>query len=80
MEFKELVEKILSEDVVAGGAGSAFGAGVQSTATEFSSDSYAPGDSRVPKSLYGGNLLTRTGLKEKNKSKAFKRKSKKKKK
>ena len=51
----------LNEENVAGGAGSAFGSGVQSTATQFSGDNYAPGDARIPKSLYGG-IITRRGL------------------
>ena len=78
MEFKKLVEKVLSEDVVAGGEGSAFGSGVQATASAFSGDTYATGDARTPKSLYGGKLMTRMGMKGKSKSKAPKRKSKKK--
>jgi hypothetical protein len=80
MEFEKLVEKILSEDVVSGGAGSAFGSGVQATSSEFSGDTYAPGDARTPKSLYGGSIITRMGMKRKSKSKAPKRKSKRKKK
>ena len=76
MEFKKLVEKVLLEDMVAGGEGSAFGPGVQATASTFSGDTYATGDSRTPKSLFGGKLMTRMGIK--GKSKAPKRKSKKK--
>ena len=63
MNFKELVESIIQEDVVAGGTGSAFGSGVTATANAFSKDSYAPGDSRVPKSLFGG-VMTRKGLRK----------------
>jgi hypothetical protein len=68
MEFKKLVEQLLQEDVVAGGAGSAFGSGVQATAQQFSKDSYAPGDARLPKSLFGG-VITRKGLKKTKKKK-----------
>jgi len=63
MEFQKLVERVLKEDVVAGGAGSVFGSNVGATATTFSGDTYAPGDTRTPKSLYGG-VLTRGGLKK----------------
>lgn len=60
MEFINLVLTVLAEDNVAGGASSAFGAGVVSTATAQSGDNYAPKDSRVPKSLYG-SVLSRFG-------------------
>ena len=56
-----LIKQVLEEENMAGGAGSAFGPGVQATATQFSGDTYAPGDARVPKSLYGG-IVTRRGL------------------
>ena len=68
MEFQKLVEQVLQEDVVAGGAGSAFGPNVGSTASTFSGDTYAPGDARKPTSLYGG-VLTRKGLRKKNSKK-----------
>lgn len=68
MKFQELVEKLLQEDVVAGGAGSALGANVGATATAFSGDNYAPGDARVPKSLYGG-VVTRYGINKKKRNK-----------
>ena len=49
-----LVESILNENAnVAGGAGSVLGAGVTSTATQFSGDNYAKGDARIPKVLGG---------------------------
>ncbi len=66
MEFHTLVAQIIEETSVAGGAGSVFGSNVGSTSTEFSGDNYASGDSRTPKSLYGG-VLTRNGLKKKKK-------------
>jgi hypothetical protein len=68
MKFQQMVEEIITETTVAGGAGSALGPGVQSTATPFSGDNYAPGDARTPKSLYGG-VMTRKGLKSKKKNK-----------
>jgi len=61
INLEDLIKQVLEEDVVSGGAGSAFGPNVQSTATQFSGDNYAPGDARVPKSLYGG-IITRRGL------------------
>lgn len=74
MEFQKLVEQVLSEDVVAGGEGSAFGPNVTDTASAFSSDSYAPGDARNPYGIYGG-VLTRSGMrKKKRKNKRKKRK------
>jgi hypothetical protein len=66
MDFASLVSQVLNEDVVAGGEGSAFGAGVTNTATAFSGDTYAPGDARVPYSIYGG-IITRAGLRKKRK-------------
>jgi hypothetical protein len=61
MNLEQIVLDILNEENVAGGAASAFGPGVQSTATPFSGDNYAPGDARIPKSIYGG-IVTRRGL------------------
>ena len=71
MEFQKIVEGILNEDVTAGGTGSAFGSNVGATSSPFSGDTYASGDARTPKSLYGG-VVTRQGIR--------KRKTKKKKK
>ena len=61
INLEKLIKQVLEEENIAGGAGSAFGPGVQATATQFSGDTYAPGDARVPKSLYGG-IVTRRGL------------------
>ena len=74
MEFQKLVEKLLSEDVVAGGEGSAFGSSVGSTATAFSGDNYAPGDARSVHGIYGG-VISRSGIR---KRKSKKRKTRKK--
>ena len=41
----------LNETTMAGGVGSAFGSGVTSTATQFSGDTYASGDARMPYSV-----------------------------
>ena len=68
MEFQKIVEQVLQEDVVAGGAGSAFGANVGATATTFSGDNYAPGDARKPTSLFGG-VMTRKGLRKRKSKK-----------
>ncbi len=61
INLEQIILDVLNEENVAGGAASAFGLGVQSTATQFSGDTYAPGDARVPKSLYSG-IVTRRGL------------------
>lgn len=73
MNFTELVKTIIAEEMSSGGEGSVFGPGVDSTASAFSSDSYAPGDARNPHGLYGG-VLTRSGLKRKRKKKKRKKK------
>jgi hypothetical protein len=61
INLEQMVLDVLNEENVAGGAASAFGSGVQSTATQFSGDNYAPGDARIPKSIFGG-IITRRGL------------------
>ena len=61
INIEQLILDVLKEQNMAGGAGSAFGSGVESTATQFSGDNYAPGDARTPKSIYGG-IITRRGL------------------
>lgn len=73
MEFQKLVEQVLKEDVVAGGAGSVFGSNVGATSTQFSGDTYASGDNRTPKSLYTG-MLTRGGLRKRKKRKGYEKK------
>jgi hypothetical protein len=81
MEFRTIVERVLHEDSVEGGAGSVFGAGVASTATPFSGDNYAKGDAR---NLFGGpppTILTRNGTiggKRKKKKFSYKKAAKKK--
>ena len=59
INIEKLILSVLNETTVAGGAGSAFGPGVQATASQFSGDTYAPGDARVPKSLFGGKIFRR---------------------
>lgn len=77
INIEQLVNEVLGEQNMSGGEGSAFGPGVQSTATHQSGDNYAPGDAR---NLFGSGkkpgVITRWGL---NRSKRKKRKSKKKK-
>jgi hypothetical protein len=86
MEFRLIIEQILSEDgMMSGGAGSVYGAGVVSTETPFSGDTYANQDAR---NVLGGafpGMLTRNGMTGKRKysykkagKKASKKKSKKK--
>lgn len=76
MNFEMIVNQILSEDLVSGGAGSVFGPNVTSTSSGFSGDNYAPGDARVAKGLYGG-VLSRFGMKSNKGSKKKKKKKKK---
>ena len=76
MNFQQLVEQILHEDVVAGGAGSVFGPNVGDTATAFSGDNYAPGDARNIHGLYGG-VMSRSGMRGSKRKKRKKRKLKK---
>ena len=59
INIEKLILDVLNEQNMAGGAGSAFGPGVQATASQFSGDTYAPGDARVPKSLFGGKIFRR---------------------
>ena len=61
MNFAKLVASILQEQNVSGGASSAYGPGVVSTATSQSGDHYAPEDTRVAKSLYGSTVISRFG-------------------
>lgn len=75
MNFARLVEDILYEENVAGGPSSVYGPNVSATATSISGDTYAPNDSRVMRSLYGG-VLTRFSKKS-AKSRSKKKKSKK---
>jgi len=63
ISLENLIKQVLEEENVAGGPGSAFGPGVQATASQFSGDTYAPGDTRIPYSIYGkGGVMTRKGL------------------
>jgi hypothetical protein len=62
----------VSESSVSGGAESVFGGGVVSTAAVYSGDNYAPGDARIPNSIYGG-VITRPGMKSKRKRRKKKR-------
>lgn len=72
INLKNIILKVLNEDNVAGGEGSAFGSGVGG-ANQFSADTYAPGDTRSP-FIFGG-IIRRPGLtKKKRKKKRKKRK------
>lgn len=73
MNFQLIVEQLLSEESVAGGAESVFGPNVGNTATVVSGDNYATGDARRPSSLFGG-VLTRNGMRKKKRSKKRKKK------
>lgn len=71
MNFASLVEEILQETTVIGGADSCMGSNVGNTASAFSGDHWNTGDQRIAKSIYGG-VITRRGIK------SYKQKSKKK--
>ena len=73
MEFEKIVESVLKEDMTAGGADSVFGPNVGATATPFSGDNFAKGDSRNVYSLTNG-ILTRFGMKSLRKKKRKNRK------
>jgi hypothetical protein len=54
INIESIVIEVLQENAnVAGGPNSVLGAGVTSTSSQFSGDSYARGDARVPKVLGG---------------------------
>ena len=72
INLEKITLEILKEENVAGGGSSAFGPGVQATATQFSGDTYVPGDARVPKSLFGGTI-TRNGIIKRRKKRKKKR-------
>jgi hypothetical protein len=61
MKYNKHIFEILKENNYAGGAASVFG-DLQPTATPFSGDNYAKGDSRVPKVL--GKTVIRRGQPE----------------
>ena len=70
MEFQKLVEQVLEEDVVAGGEASAFGPNAHLPYEQNTKD-----DARTMHGLYGGGVMTRSGMrKKKKKSKNKKRK------
>lgn len=68
MKFEKLVEEVLQENSVMGGASSVMGSNVGATATAFSGDNWNTGDNRIAKSLYGG-MITRRGMSKKTKKK-----------
>jgi hypothetical protein len=72
--LKTITHILVENGMVSGGVDSTFGPGVQSTETQFSGDNYAKGDSRIPKSVFGG-VLTRRGLikSKKKKRKKYKK-------
>ena len=46
MLFSQIFRNTINERMTSGGADGAFGSGANSTASQFSKDSYAPGDAR----------------------------------
>lgn len=63
MDFSKLVEKILQETSVIGGPSSVMGPNVGNTASAVSGDKWNTGDQRLAKSIYGGEIFTRNGMK-----------------
>ena len=65
-KFKNIFNKILKEDITAsdalGGSEGLYGGSVGNE------DTYAPGDQRIPKSIFGG-IITRAGSTKKKKKK-----------
>jgi len=55
--FAKYFDKVLIETMTTAVAG--IGATADS---QFSGDTYAPGDYRIPKSLFGGQVIRRSGL------------------
>ncbi len=62
---RSLIESMTTGSVGMGGT----------AATTDSSDFYAPGDARLPKSLFGGKFITRFGTAGKKKKKKTKKRS-----
>jgi|LakMenEpi03Aug12_release.lakeMendotaPanAssembly.Ray.scaffolds.fasta_scaffold3359508_2 hypothetical protein len=73
INLEKIIRDVLNEDNVSGAALGAPAAGT----SQFSGDFYAPGDTRIPYSVYGG-VMTRRGLIKKRKKRKRKRKRKKK--
>jgi|688.fasta_scaffold155856_4 hypothetical protein len=75
INLEQIILNVLKEETTAAGA---LGDPAGGT-SQFSSDFYAPGDNRIPYSIYGkGGVMTRKGLiKGKKKRKKKKRKKKK---
>lgn len=72
INLKDLILQVLKEENV---AGDALGAPAGGT-TQFSGDIYAPGDNRIPYSVYGG-VMTRGGLIKRRKRRKKKKRKKK---
>lgn len=73
MDFSKLVEELLQETSVMGGATSVMGPNVTNTASVVSGDNWNKGDQRIAKSIYGG-VITRRGMKFYGKKKPNKKK------
>ncbi len=71
INLQNLILQVLNEENV---AGDALGAPAGGT-SQFSGDFYAPGDTRIPYSVYGG-VMTRKGLIKRRKKRKKKRKKK----
>lgn len=67
--FSKYFTRALSETVTTGVAG--IGGMADS---QFSGDTWAPGDSRIPKSVFGGTIIKRSGGKKKGKRRTRRKK------
>jgi len=75
ISLEKIILDVLNEDNVAGDAlGSAAGG-----TSQFSGDTYAPNDTRIPYLMYRGGTMTRRGLIKRRKKRKKKRKKRKKK-
>jgi hypothetical protein len=73
ISLEKIILDVLEEENISGGV---LGAPAGGT-SQFSGDFYAPGDTRIPYSVYGGGTMTRGGLiKRRKKRKKKKRKKK----
>tara|TARA_Y100000310_G_C20702883_1_gene831611 strand:- start:2894 stop:3136 length:243 start_codon:yes stop_codon:yes gene_type:complete len=66
--FEKYFKQSLTENMTTASAGIG-----GTAATTDSSDFYAPGDARLPKSLFGGKILTRAGVAGKKRRKKRKK-------
>ena len=72
--FEKYFKQALNETMTAASVG------IGATGTQFSGDTYAPGDTRIPHSMFGGKIIQRSPeIKKKKRRSKKKRRTKKKK-